>query len=170
MEPSRRAFLSAQRPRQGKAFRPPWASEEQSFLAQCTRCDECIRVCPTGLLVKGSGGFPEADFTPGKAPDACTFCGDCVQICQPRALFKNPDQAAWQQLAVINSACLAVQGVVCRSCGEFCDVGAIRFPLRLGGVALPQIDAEACSGCGACLAVCPTLAIHIHPIAQQGAA
>jgi len=167
---SRRAFLSAQRPRQEKSFRPPWAIAESSFLQQCTRCDECIRICPTGLLVKGSGGFPEADFTPGRSVEGCTFCEECLTVCQPMALLKQAEQAPWMQVAVIGNACLAQQNVVCRTCGELCEAGAIRFSPRLGGVSLPQLDTGSCSGCGACLADCPTRAIHIHSIAEQGAA
>ena len=169
MELARRAFLSAQRPRQEKIFRPPWANADR-FLEQCTRCDECIRICPTSLLVKGSGGFPEADFTPGQSVEGCNFCGQCVDVCLTHALRKDVDVSPWQQIALIGDACLAKQNVVCRTCGELCDVGAIRFPPRLGGVSLPQLDAASCTGCGACLSDCPTRAIRIHSIAQQGAA
>ena len=44
---------------------------------------------------------------------------------------------------------------------EACDVGAIRFRLAIGGRAVPTLDNAACSGCGACIAVCPEKAIHI---------
>ena len=170
MELSRRAFLSAQRPRQESVFRPPWAIAELQFQEQCTRCDECIRICPTKLLVKGSGGFPEEDFIPGHADDGCTFCAQCVDVCSAHVLKKNADASPWQQVAVIGDACLTKQNVVCRTCGERCDVSAIRFPPRLGGVSLPQLDAGSCTGCGACLSDCPTRAIRILSIAQQGAA
>lgn len=170
MQLSRRAFLTGQRPAAVKTFRPPWAIAESRFLEQCTRCNECIRVCPSQLLVAGRGGFPEADFLPGNAPDGCTFCTECVKACRPLALLIQPEQAPWQQLAVIGEDCLAQQGVVCRTCGERCEVGAIRFPPRLGGVSLPQLDSAACTGCAACLADCPTHAIHIHFLTQQGVA
>ena len=45
------------------------------------------------------------------------------------------------------------------ACGESCEVRAIRFRQVPGGVALPEIDDAACTGCGACLASCPTSAI-----------
>ena len=175
VQASRRAFFGASRAGSVHPIRPPWAIAEDDFVEICTRCAACIEACPTGLLVKGGGGFPEADFTPGRAPEGCTFCGKCLESCRDWALLRQPDEAPWALKAVFSEACLAAQKVVCRTCGEACEAGAIRFPPRLGGVSLPQLDAAACTGCGACLADCPTTAIRIRPdssrsIAQQGAA
>ncbi len=169
MQLSRRAFFGAARQAQGSPVRPPWALPEEAFQTLCTRCGDCLDVCPTNLLSKGSGGFPVADFTPGKAAEGCTFCEACLSACTPQALKKIPEQPAWAHKAVIGEACLAAANVVCRTCGERCEVSAIRFPPRIGGVALPQLDAAICNGCGACLADCPTTAIHINVIHQQGA-
>jgi ferredoxin-type protein NapF len=168
MQLSRRAFLGAARTPRGNPVRPPWALPEDVFQALCTRCGDCLDVCPTHLLVKGSGGFPLADFTPGQAPAGCTFCAACVQVCTPQALKPIPAQPPWMHKAVIGAGCLAAANVVCRTCGERCAVSAIRFPPRLGGVALAQLDAALCNGCGACLADCPTLAITLQTIAQAG--
>ncbi|MBS1159432.1 MAG: ferredoxin-type protein NapF [Proteobacteria bacterium] len=156
-------------------MRPPWALAEAAFLEKCTRCAACLDACPTHLLVKGGGGFPVADFTPGQAPEGCTFCGDCRRACHDGALQQVDGQPAWSLRAVFGETCLAARNVVCRTCGEACEVGAISFPPRLGGVARPQLVADACSGCGACLADCPTQAIRVlpdssHSIATQGAA
>lgn len=172
---SRRAFLGVRHNGSGDVMRPPWALAEAAFLENCTRCDACIDACPTHLLVKGSGGFPEADFTSGRAPAGCTFCGDCLSACRDGALEKIDGQAAWSLLPVFAKTCLAVLNVVCRTCGEACEARAISFPPRLGGVSLPQLDVAACTGCGACLADCPTQAIAMLPdssrsIATQGAA
>lgn len=175
MQASRRAFFAIRRNGGGPAVRPPWALGEAEFLESCTRCAACIDVCPTRLLVKGSGGFPAADFTPGRAPEGCTFCGECLAACRDGALHKVEGQPAWSVQAVFGAACLAAQNVVCRTCGEACEARAISFPPRLGGVSLPQLTAAACTGCGACLADCPTQAIRVLPdssrsIATQGAA
>lgn len=171
---SRRAFLGVRRNGNGAVVRPPWALAEAAFLATCTRCDACLEACPTDLLVKGSGGYPEADFTPGRAPAGCTFCGDCLSVCRDGALEKIEGRAAWSLLPVFAATCLAALNVVCRTCGETCEARAISFPPRLGGVSLPQLDVAACTGCGACLADCPTQAIAMLPdssrsIAMQGA-
>ncbi len=60
--------------------------------------------------------------------------------------------------AAIASRCLSLEGVACRICGEHCDAGAIRFHLRVGGAALPEVTAD-CTGCGTCVGVCPAAAI-----------
>ena len=61
--------------------------------------------------------------------------------------------------AVIAAGCLALNRVVCRSCGEACEAGAIRFRLAPGGVSRPEISLEACNGCGDCVGACPVRAI-----------
>lgn len=59
----------------------------------------------------------------------------------------------------IGAACLALKQVVCHSCGDACEVRAIRFKLRAGGVSVPELDTAACTGCGACRGACPVGAI-----------
>lgn len=156
MEEGRRAFLQGRRPSRAEApFRPPWAIAEPRFLELCSRCDDCIDACPTRLLSKGAGGFPEADFNSAH----CTFCGDCRQACQTGALNPAPDLSPWTLLVHIAEGCLPHQGVDCRTCGERCDIDAIRFKPRRGGPALPEIEAACCTGCGECIADCPTRAM-----------
>lgn len=141
------------------AVRPPWALSENAFIEACTRCGDCITACPENIIQKGSGGFPEVSFAGGE----CTFCGDCVKACQPGALANAEDGSLpWSLDVAIADTCLGSQGVVCRLCEEQCEAGAIRFP-RLGGAGVPIIDAETCSGCGACIAFCPADAISAHP-------
>ncbi len=154
MDVSRRRFLSARAP--GPApFRPPWSVSESVFADLCSRCDDCVKACPTGLLRRGQGGYPEADFSSA----ACTFCGDCARACATGAIGRDPAQAPWAFGVVIGEGCLAARNVECRVCGEACDAGAIRFRPRIGGVALPQVDDAACTGCGACIAPCPVAAV-----------
>ena len=33
-------------------FRPPGAADEISFLASCTRCGDCVTVCPVQAIIK----------------------------------------------------------------------------------------------------------------------
>jgi len=141
-------------------IRPPWALEEAHFAATCTRGGACVRACPERILVAGRGGFPEVDFAAG----ACSFCGDCARACPSGAIDAGRAAAgepAWDVVAAIDEKCLALNGVACRTCGEACDAGAIRFRPVPGGVAQPEFDPERCDGCGACFAPCPGAAIEM---------
>ena len=154
MDNSRRRFFGI-RTSGITAVRPPWSVAEPQFVDCCSRCDDCVRVCPTRLLARGAGGFPVADFSTA----ACTFCGECAKICSTGAIRIVPNQAPWSFAIRIGDDCLPRQGVDCRVCGEACEIGAIRFRLRAGGAALPEVDSEACTACGACIAPCPVTAI-----------
>jgi ferredoxin-type protein NapF len=134
---------------------------EAAFIENCTRCNRCIDACPTHLLSQGADAYPEADFTPGNTTEGCTFCGECVRTCQPAALWQQPGQRPWQLQIEFTGECLAERNVVCHICHESCELEAIHFPLALGGVSRPVLDAAACTGCGACLNDCPTQAIRI---------
>ncbi|MDP3538391.1 MAG: ferredoxin-type protein NapF [Azonexus sp.] len=158
VDASRRGFLRG-RPRPQAQIRPPWALAEGEFIDRCSRCNDCLKACPQKILVAGDGGYPTVDFRLGE----CTFCGDCVVACLPRALLRRDGEVLpWKIKAGISDDCLPQRGIECRVCGEFCDVRAIRFLPRLGGSPLPEILAEQCTGCGACVAPCPTQAITVR--------
>jgi len=129
------------------------------FTEACTRCGDCARACPTRIIRQGEGGYPTVDFTFGE----CTFCGDCVSACPTGALRRAADETPWTLQASIGDACVAQRQVECRICGEQSDAGAIRFRPQVGGIALPQLDEKACTGCGACIAGCPATAITVRP-------
>ena len=160
---SRRGFLRVRRTH-GAPMRPPWAMDEAAFTQACTRCDKCIEVCPTTVLLRGDGGFPTVDFQRGE----CTFCGACQNACIPGALRRGDGLVPWLLVAQVAEACLTHGNVVCRSCEDACEPRAIRFAPRLGGVARPAVNRAACSGCGACVAGCPTGAISMMK-RQEGA-
>jgi len=162
----RRAFLRGQRLRGiATPYRPPWAINETLFTHACTRCGACVAACSTGLLTQGTGGFPEADFRRAH----CTFCTDCAHACaenarqnaspQPPALAFSSDLPPWTLQAMVSAACLPRQGVLCRSCEDHCEAGAIRFAPHLGYPAQPDIVRSRCTGCGECVASCPAHAI-----------
>lgn len=152
---SRRSLLRGRLRSVVPGLRPPWAPGEADFLARCTRCGECMPACPTVVIVPGDGGYPVVDFSRGE----CTFCGACADRCAPSALLRSATRVPWALKAAVGETCLAHRGVECRVCGECCEQSAIRFRPRLGGVALPELDAAACNGCGACVAPCPVRAI-----------
>lgn len=96
----------------------------------------------------------------------------------PVAAEPSPGEASPQpKIIAFAEHCLAFQNVVCRTCGETCEVQAIRFSPRLGAAAEPRLQNELCTGCGDCLAVCPTAALSlvsapesIHRLAEEFAA
>lgn len=155
--PGRRQVLRSRSPGLPQPLRPPWALPGAQFIHVCTRCDACIGACPQRILARGSGGFPEVRFDAG----GCTFCGECARACAAGAIARGGEAASerWLLTAAIGPACLAAAGVVCRSCGEVCEAGAIRFRLAAGRAPRPELDREACSGCGFCVSVCPAGAI-----------
>lgn len=153
---SRRKLLSGQWHRHSSVIRPPWSREEPLFLAGCTQCQACINACETGVLISGSGGFPEIDFQRAE----CTFCRQCAQACEA-PLFYSQSHQPWQQVAIFSRDCLALHATECRSCQDSCETQAIRFRPRLGGPAQPALNAAECNGCGACVASCPARAIAI---------
>lgn len=135
---------------------PPWALEGESFFKSCTQCSECVAACPESILHVTKKGYPQVDFKHGE----CTFCGDCVQACKPSAL-KDEGQVPWHYHAQINNQCLALKGVMCRTCADCCDSRAITFQLAIGGFSSPSLDFANCTGCGACIAPCPADSIEI---------
>ncbi len=134
----------------------PWLKSPEQFTDQCTRCNECISQCETNVIVTGEGGFPTVDFS----VDECTFCYQCANAC-PESLFTSQHDAPWQIKAVISDDCLAKRNVECRACSDMCETMAIRFQLAVGQVAQPILSLDDCSGCGACVAPCPTKAIAV---------
>ncbi|BAL22649.1 ferredoxin-type protein NapF [Azoarcus sp. KH32C] len=159
---SRRGFLRGHRdPLQAVQF-PPWSGRPDDFPDRCTRCGDCVKACPTAILITGDGAFPTVDFGRGE----CTFCGDCVAACGVRALRRD-GESPWNLKAVIGDGCVARQAVECRVCGEACPVGAIRFRPTIGGIAQPQLDSALCTGCGACQAPCPVGALRLTEQIKQ---
>ncbi|WP_179038207.1 ferredoxin-type protein NapF [Limnobaculum xujianqingii] len=151
---SRRNLLRGQW-RGHDAIRPPWSVEEVLFTDGCSRCHACVGACETGVItVSGNQGFPELDFQRAE----CTFCKRCVEVC-PEPIFHSTESQPWQRYAVINQTCLTYQGVACRSCQDACEPYAIKFKLRLGGIAQPELERESCTGCGGCVRSCPVQAI-----------
>ena len=137
-------------------LRPPWLKAPSSFTEDCTRCGQCVELCPQQIVRVGDGGFPVVKFDLGE----CVLCGECTTRCEAGLFLDAAERgAAWDHAAVIGERCLTHFGVLCRSCEDACEPRAIRFPLTAGLVAKPAVDTQICTGCGACIRPCPEQAI-----------
>ena len=155
---ARRAFLKRGIGPTRIDHRMPWAVA--AFFDLCRRCDDCIPSCEESVVVRGDGGFPTVDFSRG----GCSFCGACAHACGHGALDRRASPA-WRLTVAIGDGCLSAQGITCRACGDVCETRAIRFRLQPGGRAIPGVDTALCSGCGSCIAICPTQVIQIEEAA-----
>ncbi len=134
--------------------RPPGAIDEEMFLDECTRCDECIAVCPPSAIRKAPDAFGRAAGTPMIDPriQACVMCSDtpCITACEPNVLRSDLPLTMGSAM-IVPSDCLAFLGQSCTTCTDACPVdGAL--DLTDG---LPRIDSQRCTGCGVCHQVCP---------------
>ena len=159
---SRRQFLRADFRAQHSVLRPPWALREDTFVESCTRCGDCVRACPQGILQTDAAGFPAVDFTRA----ACTFCAACVGACVTGALTlpslpSLPSSPPWQAKALVNDNCLTQRGGFCEVCRDQCATRAIQFRPAVGQAPAPCISTQACNGCGACVSACPTSALRV---------
>lgn len=147
----RRTFLSGGFAAE-RLVRPPW-SRDAAIAAACSGCGACVPACPQAIIALDRRDRPFIDFDTGE----CTFCGRCADAC-PEPVFDRAI-APFPHIAVIGDKCFAARGIVCQSCGDACPEMAIRFRPRIGGPALPVLAADQCTGCGACIAACPSDAI-----------
>lgn len=156
---------------------PPWISSP-SKLDACTGCGNCVSACPDHLISLSTNKTPVMNFT----ASGCDYCGDCAKSCEADVflpLDERTHENAWQQQAHINHDCLNYKGVICHSCQDICEPGAIIFSrdshndhsiqtedpssFQLN-IAKPFISEDVCDGCGFCLSICPIDAIDIIKI------
>lgn len=150
---SRRTFLAGGNQQPVARIVPPGVME--GGLASCTGCGACVDACPTEIIVMVAGK-PSLDFMAGE----CLLCGECAKAC-PEPVFDRAVEPVFSHVVAISDACLARNGVSCMTCRDACGEAAIIFRPRIGGPFLPELRESACTGCGACVAPCPSQAIAI---------
>ncbi|MEW6532219.1 MAG: 4Fe-4S binding protein [Thermodesulfobacteriota bacterium] len=146
-------------------IRPPGAVPEPEFLAQCVRCGECMKACPTNTLQPTwlQGGW-EGLFTPVLTPrvGACALnCNVCGKVCPTSAIRDlsviEKQHAKTGTANIIRSTCLVWEyDRKCLVCDEVCLYDAVSFqavPDRRNAV--PFVVENRCTGCGWCETKCP---------------
>lgn len=163
-----------------KLIRPPGATPESEFLGRCIRCGQCMRVCPNNALhpTLSEAGF-EGLWTPiliariGYCEPSCTLCGE---VCPTGALEKltqiekigdeNRQPNRIGTAFIDRGRCLPwAMDTACIVCEEWCPTSPKSIFLKEERVITregkevvlkrPYIDANLCTGCGACEFACP---------------
>lgn len=159
-------------------LRPPAALAEKDFLKACIKCGLCVEACPYDTLHLADPSSEMATGTPYfKAREIpCYMCPDvpCVPPCPSGALDlakiadenQLPDiNKAQMGLAVINKeSCVAHWGIQCDACYRACPLMDEAISIlksrneRTGKHAflIPDVNADACTGCGLCEHACIT--------------
>ena len=143
-------------------FRPPGAIAEKDFLSLCVPCGDCANACVHDVIDHDKAGRPVMNF----AQAACVFCGDCIRSCTSSAL-KERSARPWNVVAQIDQGCLSQNGITCRTCADHCDEQAISFKLMTRGCSQPIIDDDQCTGCGACVRICPNNSIAMITLSDE---
>jgi ferredoxin-type protein NapG len=144
-------------------LRPPGAVAEALFIDRCTRCGDCLKVCPYGSII----AHP-VDRYPVLFPDQtpCWLCDDvpCIAACGTEALLPVASiEAINMGLAKVSHRdCTASQG--CNACISRCPTQALSMDFNALKV---DVIEERCVGCGLCEQTCKTvndrIAIRVVP-------
>jgi len=138
-------------------LRPPGSLQESQFRDQCSRCSECVRVCPSHCIKIDFAG-DKGEGAPYINPDesACVMCTTlaCMHNCTSGALqstlidFIDMGVSVWNE-----STCLRSNGQQeCTICVDICPVGARAITLEDTRINVR----EGFTGCGSCQHACPT--------------
>ncbi len=120
----------------------------------CLGYGDCAAVCPSDAICL-TDGIARVDTS------RCVGCGLCANTCPKRIikmLAQDTDtvvmcsntQKGAEARKVCTNACIA-----CKKCEKICPHGAITIEDNLA-----TIDYGKCTGCGACVAECPTGCLH----------
>ncbi|WP_164885270.1 4Fe-4S dicluster domain-containing protein [Geovibrio thiophilus] len=146
----------------GVLLRPPGAVAEDEFLARCNRCQKCVQVCPTRVILPASIKYgivkmntPYVSFK----RSYCNSCLKCSEECPTGALRPVTKETLNIGLAVIvEKDCVAWDFTGCTVCVDKCPLKAI----ELDGSKRPVVIGDKCNGCGICEVACPAPSLRSH--------
>ncbi len=149
-------IVSRQVSKEELLVRPPYGLSESLFQSECPACDSqaCVASCEQKIILIRADKTPMLNFS----KTGCTFCDECAIACPSTVLdleHKATAEDINARFRISTEGCVAHNGVICFSCKEPCIDDAILF----NGMFNPVIDEDRCTGCGYCMARCPTQAI-----------
>lgn len=183
INPARRRLFT-RKPSTAKHLRLPWVKSEALFIEKCTKCHKCISACETRIITPDPDGFPRVDFSDGE----CTFCTKCIDSCEQNLFVEEAKRGntlsdvcnhnkvqPWPGTITLKADakeqnCLAANDIYCQSCGDECEVEAIKFSYHktnqqgeqvVSAIPQPQLTIDDCTQCGACISNCPQDAINL---------
>ena len=146
-------------------LRPPGAVEEGIFTGRCTRCGNCIRICPAKIIRPDTGQAGLAGLLSPTIRYGGNYCLEdccaCTQVCPSGAIqqmdLKKKRQYVIGEALVDGALCLVTLGRKdCDACVRSCPFDAVHMHWDEElYVAYPVVVTERCNGCGACESVCP---------------
>jgi ferredoxin-type protein NapG len=145
--------------RERSYLRPPGALSEDDFLARCNRCQRCVQVCPTRVIMAASFSYgvlvantPIVTFE----RSYCNSCLKCGQVCPTGALLPVTEDTLDIGVAeIIKESCVAWDWEGCTVCLDKCPLKAV----YLDESKRPFITPELCNGCGICQRECPSTSL-----------
>jgi ferredoxin-type protein NapF len=152
---ARRGFFTAIKglfKEEDRAIRPPYAVVDTTF-EECRTCGAmCVSVCEEKIIRTDSQGIVFLDFS----ANGCSDCKKCLEACTPNVL-NDPQKFIQAKAHISTLSCMSHHDTICFSCKEPCLDNAIVFE----GMLRPIIIPDKCTGCGYCVAVCPSSAIAV---------
>lgn len=138
-------------------LRPPGVQSEQQLRDMCSRCGECVRVCPA-QCIKLDVTYQYGHGAPYIEPEtaACVLCEGlvCTTHCPTSALVPTLLEQVSMGLAVWHGeSCLRTAGAECTVCIDKCPIK--EKAIRLSGNSIEVLN-PGCVGCGMCQQHCPT--------------
>jgi ferredoxin-type protein NapG len=141
-------------------LRPPGAVPEAEFADTCSRCGDCVAVCPAEAIkidsatgIAGGRPYIDIDATP------CVVCTGlhCMDACPTGALLPtalvniNMGTAHWNASTCLRT--LDAGEEACTICLDDCPLGTAAITLQHNRI---HVIEKGCIGCGICQNHCPT--------------
>lgn len=142
---------------------PPGSLGLDNFISHCIGCQLCVQACPNEVLVTslhGTGPLqPSLSYEHGYCRPNCVKCGE---LC-PAGAIKAIDASGKKRIKIgqaridHNLCIINKDEVQCSACQRVCPNEAISLRAEEDSkFKIPVVDADKCSGCGACEYICPS--------------